>query len=198
MLPVLWASQRMAILTGTRRKMVQAMQTSRIHIAVRPEPAFTSATLRASRVQPMMSFPTPAESAMIPTCVSSNLNSIRTRQRTGNAVMEYATPVKSMKWLKWTEESMKWWYKGMERRVPRPNGRAIPAKDTITDMRALRLMTPMSISRPTMNKNRQRPISATRERYGRDTGGKMCSVKPGILPNAVGPEGRLSRAGKIT
>ena len=71
--------------------------------------------------------------------------------------------------------------------MPRPNGRAIPANDIMNDMRALRLTILVSISRPTMKRNKQRPISATKVRYGMDTAGKMLSVKPGILPNAVGP-----------
>lgn len=82
---------------------------------------------------------------------------------------------------------MKWWYKGTERAVPRPKGSAIPAKDTMTDMRTLRTTTLVSISRPTRKRKRQSPMLATRDRYGRDTGGKIVSVNPGILPNAVGP-----------
>ena len=68
-----------------------------------------------------------------------------------------------------------------------PNGRIMPDKATVADRRALRLITPASISRPTRKRKRQRPILATRLRYGWDSGGKMCAVNPGIRPNAVGP-----------
>lgn len=63
----------------------------------------------------------------------------------------------------------------------------IPAKATVMDSLALRLMTPASISSPTRNKNKARPIFATKERYGLDGSGNTCSVNPGIRPNAVGP-----------
>jgi hypothetical protein len=110
---------------------------------------------------------------MIPTVVSRSFNSVRMRQRTGKAVIEYATPVKSMKWVNWTEGSMKWLYKGMERAEPRPKGKAMPAKETIADMRALRLMMLASISRPTMKRKRQRPILATRDKYGSESAGNI-------------------------
>ena len=68
------------------------------------------------------------------------------------------------------------------------------AKDTVMaeseitgDKRALRLIMLMSISRPVMKRNRQRPMLATSKRYERDWAGKMCAVKPGIRPMAVGP-----------
>ena len=40
----------------------------------------------------------------------------------------------------------------------------IPAKETVRDILAFRLMTPASISSPTRNRNRERPMFATRER----------------------------------
>ena len=40
----------------------------------------------------------------------------------------------------------------------------IPAKATVMDSLALRLITPASISSPTKNKNRARPMFATKER----------------------------------
>ena len=68
-----------------------------------------------------------------------------------------------------------------------PNGSTMPIMATVADSRALRLTSPASISRPTRKRKRQRPILATRLRKGRDSSGKMCSVNPGIRPNAVGP-----------
>jgi len=40
----------------------------------------------------------------------------------------------------------------------------MPAKATVMDSFALRLITPASISSPTRNKNRERPMFATKER----------------------------------
>jgi hypothetical protein len=82
---------------------------------------------------------------------------------------------------------MKWLYSGTERAAPRPKGRAMPERETIADMRALRLMILASISRPTMKRKRQSPILATRVRYGIESEGNICCVKPGIRPKAVGP-----------
>lgn len=96
--PVLRASHKSALRTMTSMKTVHPMQTNKIHKAVSPLPAFTSATLRASNVHPIMSFPTPADKTIIPTVVSSSFSSVRMRHKTGKAVIEYATPVKSMKW----------------------------------------------------------------------------------------------------
>ena len=94
---VLRAIQKSILRTTTSMKIDHPMQTNKIHNAVSPLPAFTRATLRASNVHPMMSLPTPAERTTIPTVVSSSLSSVRMRHNTGNAVIEYATPVKSMK-----------------------------------------------------------------------------------------------------
>lgn len=72
---------------------------------MRPEEALTSATDSARSVQPTISFPTPADRTTIPTVVSTSLSSVRMRQRTGKAVIEYATPVKSMKLVNLIEGS---------------------------------------------------------------------------------------------
>lgn len=74
-----------------------AKHVRNVHRAVRPDVAFTNATANARRLHPMTSFATPADNAMSPTVVSSSLSAERIRQRTGNAVMEYDTPMKSMK-----------------------------------------------------------------------------------------------------
>jgi hypothetical protein len=57
---------------------------------------------------------------------------------------------------------------------------------TVAERRAFRLITPVSISRPTRKRKRHNPILATRLRYEREVRGNMCSVKPGIRPKAVG------------
>lgn len=120
--PVILASQANAQRPGKRRKIVYPTQTSKMYNAVRPDPAFTSATLRASNTQPtfatfriletrgsdahvLISFPTPADNTTIPTVVSRSLSSVRIRQRTGNAVMENATPTKSIKFVNFTFSS---------------------------------------------------------------------------------------------
>ncbi len=95
--PVLRAAQRSTLRTTNSMKRVHPMQINKIHNAVSPLPAFTSATLRASNVHPMMSLQTPADRTMIPTVVSSSLSSVKMRHSTGKAVIEYATPVNSMK-----------------------------------------------------------------------------------------------------
>jgi hypothetical protein len=74
---------------------------------VTPEPAppaeaLTSATVRARRIQPTTSLPTPAARTTVPTVVSRSLHSVRMRQRTGNAVMDMAVPTKRRKWPKFT------------------------------------------------------------------------------------------------
>ena len=148
---------------------------------MRPEAAFTSATLSASSVQPTsdsisrkktfkrwkdvpISFPTPADNTTIPTVVSKSFNSDNILQRTGKAVIENATPAKSMKCVNWISGFMNSLYIACERPAPMPNGRTMPARATVADRRTLRLITATSISRPTRKRKRQRPILATRVR----------------------------------
>ena len=107
--PVLIASHRMIYLTGKRRTNVHPTHTRRMYRASTPAPPFTRATERAKSVQPIMSFPTPADSTTIPTVVSRSLSSVRMRHRTGKAVMEYATPVNSIKFVNLIDGSMNWW-----------------------------------------------------------------------------------------
>ena len=95
--PMLQATQKSPLRTMNSMKIVYPMQTNNTHAAVSPLPAFTSATLRASKIHPMISLQTPADRTTIPTVVSSSLSSVRMRHNKGNAVIEYATPVKSMK-----------------------------------------------------------------------------------------------------
>jgi len=208
--PVRIANHKTTLFTRRRQNKVQPTQAKRIHKAVSPEPAFTKATLKANSVHPTISFPIPADKTTIPTVVSKSLSSVRIRHKTGNAVMENATPANSMKCVNWTVLSMNWLYSATDKAEPRPKAAragqfykrykncfgilrirysrmTIPAKETVRDILALRLMTPASISSPTKNKNKERPMFATRERYGLDSLGNMWSVNPGIRPNAVGP-----------
>ena len=162
---VLRATQKSTLRTMNSMNNDHPTQIIKIHSAVSPLPAFTSATLRASNVHPMMSLPTPADNTTIPTVVSSSLSSVRMRHSTGKAVIENATPVKSMKWVYDTSDaSMKWRYKGIASAAPSPNGMATPAAATETESRTLRRMIAMSISSPTRKRKRQRPMSATSER----------------------------------
>lgn len=181
--PVDRASHNKAAFTGKRRKSVHPTQHRSMYNAVRPEPAFTNATLNAKRTQPteneskksgkaialtnqdvLISFATPAESTTIPTVVSSSCNSVRMRHSTGKAVIENATPVNSMKWVNSMLESMNSLYRGTANPAPMPKGTIIPARATVTESRALRLMTVPSISRPTRKRKRHRPMLATRDR----------------------------------
>lgn len=75
--------------------------------------------------------------------------------------------------------------------MPMANGRMMPPIEMIPELLAFRLMTSMSISRPTKNKKRTSPIVAVRLRYGLDSSGKMRSAKPGTLPITVGPSTML-------
>src|SRR6266702_4716335 len=118
--PVVRANQNSTLRTRNNMKRVHPIQDNRIHNAVSPLPALTSATLRASNVHPMISLPTPADKTTIPTVVSSSLSSVRMRHSTGKAVIEYATPVKSIKCVYDTcEESIKCLYRGTASAAPR-------------------------------------------------------------------------------
>lgn len=97
--PVRIATHKTTLLTTRSKNSVHPTQVKRIHRAVRPDPAFTKATLKAKRIHPTISFPTPADKTTIPTVVSRSLSSVRIRHNTGNAVMENATPAKSIKWV---------------------------------------------------------------------------------------------------
>ena len=66
---------------------VQPRTTNKIQRVVKSPPELTSATIKASNIQPITSFITPANKTTIPTGVSVNLYSTRIRQRTGNAVI---------------------------------------------------------------------------------------------------------------
>ena len=163
--PVIRASQNNTLRTRNSMKRVHPIQTNRTYNAVSPLPALTRATLRASNVHPMISLPTPADKTTIPTVVSSSLSSVRMRHSTGKAVMENATPVKSMKCVYDTcEESMKCLYRGIASAAPSPNGTMTPAAATVMERRALRRMIAASISSPIIKRNRHSPMFATRER----------------------------------
>jgi hypothetical protein len=73
--PVRCASHKNTLRTGKRRNSVQPTHVKRIQSAVRPDDAFTNATLRAKSVQPTRSLATPALRTTTPTVVSSNLSS---------------------------------------------------------------------------------------------------------------------------
>lgn len=167
-LPVNLANHNSAILTGHMRNAVNATHVSRIHRAVSPDVALTRATASASRLQPTTSLHTPADRTTTPTVVSRSCSAVRIRQRTGKAVIENDTPVKSMKYVNLTEEGMKLWYSGKEIAEPRAKDKAMAESAMNRDERTLRLIMLPSISRPTIKRKRQRPMLATSERYGRD------------------------------
>ena len=96
--PVLTASHRIAMRTGTSRNIEKPTATSKMYSAIRPLPAFTKAIDKASSTQPTTSFPTPALSTTMPTVVSRSFSSVKIRHRTGNAVMPTATAVKRRKY----------------------------------------------------------------------------------------------------
>ena len=118
--PVCMATHKTTLFTRRRQSKVQPTQVKRIHKAVSPEPAFTRATLKANNVHPTISFPTPADRTTIPTVVSKSLSSVRIRHKTGNAVMENATPENSMKWVNWTVLSTNRSYNATDKPEPKP------------------------------------------------------------------------------
>lgn len=63
----------------------------------------------------------------------------------------------------------------------------MPMSEIEMETLALRRKREKSTSRPTRNRNRVRPMLATRLRYGMLCGGKMLLVNPGTRPRAVGP-----------
>lgn len=84
-LPVRRAIQSMTHLTGMRITSDHAIAVSKIYRAERPEPALTSATVRASSVHPTISLPTPALNTTIPIVVSSSFSSVRIRHCSNGA-----------------------------------------------------------------------------------------------------------------
>jgi hypothetical protein len=73
---------------------VQPIQQRSAQSAARPELLLTKATHRASRTQPVTSFPIPAARTVEPTLERSKLSSVRIRHKTGKAVMDRAVPIK--------------------------------------------------------------------------------------------------------
>lgn len=70
---------------------------------------------------------------------------------------------------------------------PNPNGRIMPAAETLAATRQLLTKKRRSVSSPTRKRKRTSPKLATRFKLGRDAVGKMASVKPGIRPRTDGP-----------
>ena len=118
--PVWTATHKITLLIGRSKNNVHPIQVKRIHRAVRPEPAFTKATLKAKSTHPTISFPIPADKTTIPTVVSRSLSSVRMRHNTGNAVIENATPVNNMKCVNSTVLSTNRLYSGIDKMVPKP------------------------------------------------------------------------------
>jgi len=113
------------------------------------------------------------------------------RHRTGNAVMDIATAMKSIYVPKSIgtvpDSSWKSLYRPLAIAHPRPNGSAIPAAPTLTATFQLLTKYRRSTSRPTKKRNRMSPKLATRLRPGIAGVGKMACVKPGIRPMTEGP-----------
>jgi hypothetical protein len=90
-LPVFLHNHLNPILIGHMTKIVHPTAQSRMYTAETPLSALTKAMVKARRIQPTTSLPTPAERTIWPTLVSRSLVSVRIRQSTGKAVIE-ATP----------------------------------------------------------------------------------------------------------
>lgn len=87
-----------------RTKAKPHRKTQRETRGERPVPE--RATARARRIQAAMSLTAAADMAMRPTLVVKSLSSARMRARTGKAVMERATPMKTRKGGPWTPLEM--------------------------------------------------------------------------------------------
>ena len=70
---------------------------------------------------------------------------------------------------------------------PSPNGKAMPARPTLTADLQLLMRNRISTSSPTRNRKRTSPRLAMRLRLGIEAVGKMASVKPGMRPMTDGP-----------
>ncbi|KAI3423367.1 uncharacterized protein J3R85_011103 [Psidium guajava] len=112
-----------------------------------PERAMAS----ASRIHAATSFTAAADMAMRPTSVVRSLSSASMRARTGKAVMDKATPMKTRNgpWLTPLEIVAR---RTTDVPIPRMKGRLIPAKAITRAFLPVLLMERMSSSRPTKNK----------------------------------------------
>jgi len=70
---------------------------------------------------------------------------------------------------------------------PKPKGKIIPRKPTLTAMRQLLIRNRTSTSNPTMKRNNIRPMLATVASVGWAPAGKTVEVNPGIRPITEGP-----------
>lgn len=68
----------------------------------------------------------------------------------------------------------------------------------ITTFFQLRAIRSVSVSKPTKKRKRDKPIVANNLRRGREEGGMMFSLNPGILPNAVPPRRIPARSSPST
>ncbi|KAL0903255.1 hypothetical protein M5K25_027617 [Dendrobium thyrsiflorum] len=147
-----------------RRKMVAPMMKAaverRTQRVLRGEPEPERAMARARRIQAATSLTAAADMAMRPRSVVRSLSSARMRARTGKAVMESETPMKTRNGPGRTPGLT------VERRtkevpMPRANGREIPATAMARAVRPVRRKARRSNSRPTRKRKKRRPKLAS-------------------------------------
>lgn len=85
------------------------------------------AMARASRIQAATSFTAAADIAILPTSVVKSFNSARIRAKTGKAVMERATPMKTRNAVPFTPLDIVS-FRTYEEPIPNAKGRLIPAR----------------------------------------------------------------------
>jgi hypothetical protein len=145
------------------------------------------AIARARSIQAATSLTAAADIAMRPTSVVRSLSSARIRARTGNAVIERATPMKTRKGtgsapleivaLRTTDVPM-----------PRTNGTVIPQRAIAKAFLPVLWIDRMSSSRPTRNKKNKRPMLASVSRTVKLLFGKIVFRNFSLRPIAEGPK----------
>jgi len=144
------------------------------------------AMARARRIQAATSLTAAADIAMRPTSVVRSLSSARILARTGKAVMERATPMKSIKGKRSAPLDIVA-RRAMEVAIPRRKGIMIPQMAMPRALRPVRRIARMSSSSPTRNKKNRRPMLASVSRTVMLFSGKTAFKNFSFRPIADGP-----------
>ncbi|KAF1897661.1 hypothetical protein Lal_00032418 [Lupinus albus] len=164
-------------------KITKARPLSRTHTETNgllwalPSLSPDKATARANKIQAAMSLNAAAAMAVSPTRVVRSLSSAKIRASTGNAVMESATPMKTMNCANPTLSTpLTVLRRMMATPMPHMNGREIPATAMLNALLPLRRIEFKSSSRPTRKRKKRRPMLATDSRIGVLHDGKMRCI----------------------
>ena len=149
-------------------------------------PSPERATARASRIQAATSLTAAADKAIFPMSVVRSLISARIRAKTGKAVMERATPMKTRKGALLAPSAMEL-RSANEVPMPKINGRVIPASAMERAFFPVRLRDLGSSSRPTRKRKKMSPKLASVSRTVRLFAGKTVLRNFELFPRADGP-----------